>query len=84
MKYAIIAMIVSIGFALRSIHTPEISNERAIKAMQQMQQLQALMEQPDGPSEADQQAIYQAYPNNPELYRWLQNNPRYIPRYLGK
>lgn len=29
------------------------------------------------------QSIYSAYPNNPTLYRYLQNNPRMIPYYLG-
>lgn len=28
-------------------------------------------------------AIYQAYPNNPQLYRFLERNPRYISWYLG-
>jgi hypothetical protein len=28
--------------------------------------------------------IYQAYPNNPQLYRYLERNPRYINYYLGK
>jgi hypothetical protein len=28
--------------------------------------------------------IYQAYPNNPQLYRYLERNPRYIDYYLGK
>lgn len=29
-------------------------------------------------------AIYSAYPNNPALYRYLNNNPRMIPYYLGQ
>jgi hypothetical protein len=31
----------------------------------------------------DYNAIYTAYPNNPQLWRYLNRNPRYIPLYLG-
>jgi hypothetical protein len=33
--------------------------------------------------DADLNAIRVAYPDNPQLYRYLQRNERYIPRYLG-
>ncbi len=28
--------------------------------------------------------IQEAYPNNPAMWRYLNNNPRYIPYYLGR
>jgi hypothetical protein len=34
--------------------------------------------------QADWEAIYQLYPNNPALYRWLARNPHKIPHYLGR
>ena len=53
---------------------------RYLKLVQEIEQQERNRHRPEPlPRE-----VYEAYPDNPQLYRYLSRNPRYIPYYLGQ